>query len=247
MKNNTKILISAITVLAMGGCSSSFDPKIKVKPTNYVDDLPNKKVDMPSNNGSLYGQGTRPLLGMGSENPLWGDRKALNVNDLLTVVIQETTESKSSGSKKIAKNNSLGLGGGLITTPNGTNRYIQTAANKFNSIANINFKTNSTNSFEGKGENSRSESFETRITVRVLKVMVNDTYYVEGTKQLLINGEQQYIKVGGVIRAEDIGSNNEISSDKIADARILYSTDGDIKDSGTKGWGTKALDAIWPF
>jgi flagellar L-ring protein precursor FlgH len=247
MKTRTKLIISIFGILSITGCGSSFDPKLSVKPTEYIEELPDKKIEMPNNNGSLYGQGSKPLMGLGSANPLWGDRKALNVNDLVTVVISEATEASSSGDKKLAKNTSIGLNGGIVAPGQNAGSFVNKIAKEVNKVTDVGFTAGSNSTFEGKGEKSRSESFETRVTVRVLKVMMNDTYYIEGTKQLLINGEKQYLKVGGVIRAEDIGSNNEISSDKIADAKIFYTTDGDIKDSNQKGWGTKAIETIWPF
>jgi flagellar L-ring protein precursor FlgH len=254
MKNKTKLFLSLIAILSMAGCSSSSDPKLRVQPTEYVDELPDKKLELPNNNGSLYGQGDKPLMGLGSANPLWGDRKALNVNDLVTVVISEATEASSSGSRSTNKDSSLSLGteedgitGLTATTGAGAGGLLKEVAKGINKVTNLGIKAGSSSSFSGGGDATRSESFETRVTVRVLKVMMNDTYYIEGTKQILINGEKQYLKVGGVIRAEDIGSNNEINSDKIADAKIFYTTDGDIKDGMEKGWGSKAIETIWPF
>jgi flagellar L-ring protein precursor FlgH len=247
MKNKTKILLSTIAILSITGCGSSFDPKLSVKPTEYIEDLPSKKIDMPNNNGSLYGRGTRPLLGLGSENPLWGDRKALNVNDLVTVVIAENTESSSEGSKSNNSTTGIGLGGGVLAGGANAGSLVNKVANEVSKATDINFTANSERTFDAGGTNARSDTFETRVTVRVLKVMQNETYYIEGTKQLLINGEKQYLKVGGVIRAEDIGSNNEINSDKIADAKIFYTTEGDIQDSSKKGWGTKTIETLWPF
>ena len=64
---------------------------------------------------------------------------------------------------------------------------------------------------------------------------------------MLIDGQKQILHVSGVIRPEDISQTNQINSQNIADAKILYETQGDIKEASEKSWGTKAIESIWPF
>ena len=64
---------------------------------------------------------------------------------------------------------------------------------------------------------------------------------------MLINGEKQIIQISGVIRPYDIDQTNTINSKYIADAKILYRTEGDIGESTKKGWGTKFVESMWPF
>ncbi|OOX97413.1 flagellar basal body L-ring protein, partial [Campylobacter coli] len=65
--------------------------------------------------------------------------------------------------------------------------------------SNIGFQTNSTNNYQGTGAQSRNESFNTTISTRVIKILSNGNYFIEGSRELLINGEKQIIQLSGVI------------------------------------------------
>jgi len=58
---------------------------------------------------------------------------------------------------------------------------------------------------------------------------------------MLINGEKQIIEISGVIRPYDIDETNTINSKYIADAKILYKTEGDMTINNKKGWATKII------
>ncbi|EQC2553550.1 flagellar basal body L-ring protein FlgH, partial [Campylobacter coli] len=100
---------------------------------------------------------------------------------------------------------------------------------------------------QGTGTQSRNESFNTTISTRVIKILSNGNYFIEGSRELLINGEKQIIQLSGVIRPYDIGQDNTIDSRYIADAKILYKTEGEVDRSTRKPWGSKVIEAIWPF
>ena len=83
---------------------------------------------------------------------------------------------------------------------------------KLNGLTNIGFESGSTNSFSGKGTNTRDEKFTTTISARVIKILENGNYFIEGSRELLINGEKQIIQISGVIRPYDIDQTNTINS-----------------------------------
>jgi flagellar L-ring protein precursor FlgH len=238
-----RYIFLALILAFFTGCVNS-EPKISFNVPEHVEQMPDKTQDRISNTGSLFGDGN---------SPLFGDRKAMRVNDLVTVVITESVESKSSSEKKLEKSNDSALGGGVMTAPSvttaasGVSKGLARLRDKFNAIANVGFNTKSKSDFEGKGSNDRSESFTTKITARVVKVMRNDTYYIEGTRELLINGEKQFIKIGGIVRADDIARDNTVNSQYLADAKVLYLTEGDLKNAAKKGWLSHTMDTIWPF
>ncbi|MCW1360848.1 flagellar basal body L-ring protein FlgH [Campylobacter sp. US33a] len=217
------------------GCSASLDPEISMKPPAYVEELAPKQ----SNNtqvapGSLFGKG---------DNPLFSDKKAMNVNDLVTVVIQENTSQNTQAARTTARTNNAALGGGTLTGGAGFGG----AVGEINKFSNLGFQTNSTTNYNGTGTQSRSESFNTTISTRVIKILSNGNYFIEGSRELLINGEKQIIQLSGVIRPYDIGQDNTIDSRYIADAKILYKTEGDVAKSTKKPWGTSLFESIWPF
>ncbi len=231
-------LLLLILVLFSACATPSADPKINMKPPEYVEELPPKRPRANiSNAGSLYGRG---------DNPLFSDRKAMNVNDIVTVVISETIAQSSQASKSINDENQDSLGAGLITNE-GKAPVVSTLAKTLNKFGNIGFKTNSSSSFSGGGSNTRNENFTTTISARIIKVLNNGNYFISGGRELLINGEKQIVQISGVIRPYDISQANQIDSKYIADAKILYKTQGEIERSTKKPWGSKLIKSIWPF
>jgi flagellar L-ring protein FlgH len=228
---------SFMATLFLVGCSvHPADPKISMQAPVYVDETPSKVNEtMPSNQGSLFGQG---------DNPLFADLKAMHLNDVVTVTISESTIQSSTGKKALTKNSSDALGAGVTTAGDG---ILGNVSRQVNTLGNIGFTTGSNSAFTGSGSNTRNESFTTTISARIIKILNNGHYFIEGSRELLINGEKQLIQVSGVIRPYDIDKNNNIDSKYIADAKILYRTEGDIDQTNTKPWGAKFMETIWPF
>jgi len=239
MRKKIILVISSIIVILFSGCANkSLDPKIAMKPPAYVEQLPSQeKEGQIQNEGSLFGKG---------DNPLFSDRKAMNVNDLVTVVIDENILQSSTAKKSLSKNTNDKLGGGIFTG-SGNNAAVKGALNKVSGFTDIGFGTNSQNSFSSKGDNTRTEKFTTTISARVVKILNNGNYFIVGSREMLINGEKQIIQISGVIRPYDIDQTNTISSRYIADAKILYKTEGSLDINSKKGWGTRIVEAIWPF
>lgn len=231
------LYISLLIFSTIYGCASSTDPSISMKPPTYVEELPSKETGLGiSNPGSLFGRG---------DNPLFSDRKAMNVNDIVTVVIKENTNQTSKADKTTQKDSTLALNGGAFSSPN--NSPLSGPLNDINKISGIGFKGGSSNKYNGGGSNSRNEAFNTTISARIIKVLGNGNYFIEGSKELLINNEKQIMQISGVIRPYDISQNNMIESSYISDAKILYKTEGDLDNATQKPWGTKILEAVWPF
>ncbi len=235
---NKIVLIFIVAIFFMGCSEHLADPKITMKAPNYVDQLPSKVNDTPrSNPGSLFGQG---------DNPLFSDLKAMHVNDIVTVTISENIAQSSNAKRNLSKDSKDSLGGGIITN-NGSNSVLKSATDAINGVTNIGFQTGSTNSFSGAGTNSRDEKFTTTVSARIIKILNNGNYFIDGSRELLLNGEKQIIRISGVIRPYDIDQTNTIDSKYIADAKISYVTQGEIDQNMKKPWGSRFIDSIWPF
>ncbi len=227
------LLVAFMSLLT--GCSAMVEPQISMKPPAYVEELaPKQSNNVEVAPGSLFGKG---------DNPLFSDKKAMNVNDLVTVVINESTTQSTQANKATNRNNTSNLGGGTIVAGGA----LSSIANTLNDYANIGFQTTSNTTYTGQGTQSRNETFNTTISARVIKILSNGNYFIEGSRELLINGEKQVIQLSGVIRPYDIGQDNTIDSSFIADAKILYKAEGDVAKSTHKPWGTSLFEAIWPF
>ncbi len=219
-----------ITALFVGCTAHTVEPDMDMRAPDYViNPSPTANKKCYSHEGSVFGKG---------QNPIFVDRKAMHINDIVTVVINESATQSSVGNKKITdlSQNNLGggvFGGGVLKT--------------FNGITDVSFKTNSNNTFSGTGSASRNEKFKTTITARVVKILNNGNYFIAGRREIMINGSKQLVQVTGVIRAGDIDQYNSIDSKYIADAKIKYMNEDDIREATRRPWGSSIIDSVWPF
>jgi flagellar L-ring protein precursor FlgH len=183
---------------------------------------------------------------------LFADNRARYVNDIITIVIDESSKGGNSADTKTSKDTSTFAG---ISSFFGVEKYIArrnkdlTDGDIFSggSEPSIKIEGSSKNSLAGKGATSRDGALEARVTARVIEVLDNRNLVIEGRRQLMVNAEDQYIVITGIIRPEDITSDNMISSQYIADARIIYTGTGVINDKMRPGWLTRTIDRVWPF
>ena len=227
-------------ILTLSGCTAGLtDPEIDFEPPKYVEQMParEEKKDFAST-GSIFGQG---------DNPLFSDHKAMNVNDIVTVVISETAKSSNVGAKQLSETDSSNLGGGIFSTAGAANGSVKAGINNLNGYTDVGFKSNSVTSYQGQGTATKDASFTTTVSARVVKILKNGNYFVSGRREILIDDQKQLIQISGVIRPYDIDQYNNINSSQMSDAKILYKTEGDVDRANKQGWGTKAIQAIWPF
>ena len=239
IKNFLLILTLLYTLLFLSGCTANLtDPEIDFEPPVYVEQMPALEEQQNfASTGSIFGQG---------DNPLFSDHKAMHVNDIVTVVISETAKSSNTGSKQLSSTDSSKLGGGTFTS-GGANSTMVDLAGKLNGFTSIGFDSDSTSSFQGAGSATKDASFTTKISARIVKILQNGNYFVLGKREILIDDQKQLIQISGVIRPYDIDQYNNIDSAKMSDAKILYKTEGDMDRATKQGWGTKMVQAIWPF
>ncbi len=242
MKNNLLIMTTTILVIYLfSGCAAKLsDPEINFEPPAYVEQMPAKEEQQNfGSTGSLFGKG---------DNPLFSDHKAMHVNDIVTVVISETAQSSSSGTKQLSENDTSNLGAGIFASTKGeTNGAVKNGINGINGFSDIGFSSSSNNTYKGKGASTKDAKFSTTISARIVKVMRNGNYFISGRREILVDDQKQLIQISGVIRPYDIDQYNKINSTQISDAKILYKTQGDVDRATQQGWGTKIIQSVWPF
>lgn len=234
------ICMLIFAILTLSGCTANLtEPEINFEPPAYVEQLPSRedKKDFAST-GSIFGQG---------ENPLFSDHKAMNVNDIVTVVISENAKSSSVGAKQLSEDDSSNLGGGVFSSTGASNGIMKGGVKGLNGFSNVGLTTKSTSAYKGSGSATKDASFTTTVSSRVVKVLKNGNYFISGKREILVDDQKQIIQISGVIRPYDIDQDNNINSSQMSDAKILYKTEGDVDRANEQGWGTKIFQAIWPF
>ncbi len=102
-------------------------------------------------------------------------------------------------------------------------------------------------SHKGEGAVTRSESIDLLVAAVVTEVLPNGNLVISGTQEVRVNHEVRVLSVAGVLRPRDIATDNTVSYDKIAEARISYGGRGRITEIQQPGWGQQLVDLISPF
>ncbi|WP_415899183.1 flagellar basal body L-ring protein FlgH [Neptuniibacter sp. QD48_11] len=204
----------------------------QVKPNNpeYAPVVPQALTQPAPMNGSIYNSAT-------SIN-LYGDGRAHRIGDILTITLQESTSSQKSATTELDKSSSL-----TLTQPTILGDAVSLNGKPLSASI-----TGPTTTFEGEGSSDMSNNLTGNITVTVHNVLPNGVLLVKGEKWLTLNQGDEYIRISGMVRPQDIGSDNTVASTKLADARIAYSGTGAVNDTNVMGWVSKFfISALMPF
>lgn len=172
---------------------------------------------------------------------LFVDMRAREVGDLVTVRISESPTGSLSAKTETSRDSSIEAG--IPNLMGIAERYGANHSLDEKSLFKANFKP----SFTGEGTNERNGSLDAYITARVVQVLPNRNLRILGKQEIKVNNETQYIALSGIVRPQDINTNNEVQSCYIADARIDYSGRGVIADKQKPGWLMRVVDTVWPF
>src|SRR5690606_30154096 len=109
-------------------------------------------------------------------------------------------------------------------------------------VAELAMELNSRSQFDGESAASQQNFLRGSITVRVTDVLANGALAIRGEKWIKLNQGDEYIRLQGLVRPEDIDVTNRVSSQRIADARISYSGKGDLANASQPGWFTRLFN-----
>lgn len=200
---------------------------------------PNYEMPKPApvqTSGSLY----TPGLGLS----LFNDRKAHRVGDILTIILSERTSSRKTNSVNTKKEDSVDFlqdaaAGGLGTILGG-----KLSAGGIDLLTQLENKRD----FSGSGGADQSNSLSGNITVTVAAIHANGNLAIKGEKWMTLNKGDEFIRISGVIRPDDISPENTVASTKLANARIAYSGTGSLADASDMGWLSRFFNSpVWPF
>ena len=166
------------------------------------------------------------------------DKRARRIGDILTVSFNEIYAATKAQTAASSKTDAFG-----VTLPTGLPNMLTGGFDK--DPAGLNAGT--TRSFAGSGNAVQSNSFSGLLSVTVIRVFDNGNMEVQGQKELTLNNGNEYVRVRGVVRPEDISAGNIVSSDRLADAQIRYTGSGHLADSSQPGWLSQLMRTISPF
>jgi flagellar L-ring protein precursor FlgH len=184
-----------------------------------------------------------------SPNSLWRngsraffkDQRARQVGDILTVSVNITDKATFDNETKRSRTNKEDSG---VTDFAGSKLLTGKAALVMPGKI---LTADSTAASEGKGSVNRAEALQTNVAAVVTQILPNGNLVVEGRQEVRVNFEVRELIVAGIVRPEDIQSDNTIDSTKIAQARIAYGGRGQITDVQQPRYGQQVLDVLLPF
>lgn len=243
-----RIAISALLLAscALGGCSSIDRlSQIGEQPKLSAIDNPTtqpgyKPVQMPMPKPEVASYNPNSLWRSGSR-AFFKDQRAHQIGDLLTVTVNITDKANLSNETQRSRTNSEDSG---ITDFIGA-KTLGAQAQKV--LPGRILTADSTASSDGKGSVNRTEALQTNVAAVVTQVLPNGNLVVEGKQEIRVNYEIRELVVAGIVRPEDIQSDNTIDSTKIAQARIAYGGRGQIMDVQQPRYGQQVMDVLLPF
>jgi flagellar L-ring protein FlgH len=224
MKNIMPKLRTCALSLAALGLSGCIMTSPKPNDPNYAPVMAPPASAATHTPGSLYASN--------SNVNLFSDRKAQRVGDILTILLSETTVSKKTSKVGVKKKADVGVADATLLGKPVT----------------LDTQLSADRNFAGDANAAQSNNLEGDVTVSVVEVWPNGTLVVRGEKWITINRGDEFIRITGLVRPEDVRPDNSVLSTKVADARITYSGTGALADSQSVGWLSRFFNSvIWPF
>ena len=209
-----KAALCALAALMLAGCASLKEPAVRPAP---MDDAP-PPVRAAARSGLSGG-----VFSADTGLSLTSDSRAFRVGDVVTVNLQETTQA----SKKAAT--TLSKGSNVAITP-------LTIAGK---ALKTDIGVGAARDFTGDSASSQQNALTGAISVIVQEVLPNGLLRIAGEKSLTLNQGEEFVRLRGYLRAADIDADNQVSSLRIANARIAYSAQGTLAEATQPGWLTR--------
>ena len=231
-----RAVLVLIAMAALSGCTAF--KEIGVPPV-----MSPVGAGLAANGHSMYSYPPQPA-GPPRKYSLWDDRqsrlftdpRAYQVGDVLTVLISinDRAKLKNDTSRNRTAKRTLGLGGSYDADG---------VQGEFTADGDIHSETDT----EGTGAMTRSESIDLSIAAIVTQVLPNGNLIIEGTQEVRVNAELRILTIAGIVRPIDIGAQNTIPYERIAEARVSYGGRGRLTEVQQPPYGQQFLDIVLPF
>ncbi|MCP4983464.1 MAG: flagellar basal body L-ring protein FlgH [Gammaproteobacteria bacterium] len=185
----------------------------------------------PEPNGSIF-QAGRSIR-------LFEDNKAFRIGDVLSVTLLESTNASKSAATNTDKDDEIELSASAIFGSSGPT---------INGNSVLSSSLDGEREFSGSGDSAQSNSLSGEIAVTVVDVLPNGNLSVRGEKIIGLNQGSEFIRISGLVRPQDVSSDNIVVSSKVANSRIFYGGGGVVAESNTRGWLSRFFDSpMFPF
>jgi flagellar L-ring protein precursor FlgH len=240
------VIILVVAAISMGGCAALDRLSLigEQPPLSAIENPTSQRgyrpvhMPMPTPQPASYSPNS---LWRNGSRAFFKDQRAHQVGDILTVKVKITDKAEIESESQRRRTNKEDSG---ITDFIGS-KTISVPAKAI--LPGRILTADSTASSEGKGSVNRQETLQTNVAAVVTQVLPNGNLVVEGKQEIRVNFEIRELVVAGIVRPEDIESDNTIESTKIAQARIAYGGRGHITDVQQPRYGQQVLDVLLPF
>lgn len=222
-------LVALLALVLLGGCAVKHIAKYEPKRRDYVVDATPEAKTPEENTGSLF----RPGL---SAAMLFTDARALHLNDLVVVKVEELADSQRQADTDLKH-------GSKMTAD--VNAFLDVAGVRRDVSGQVGGGLNT--DFQGLGSTRRTEHLVATVPALVRKVLPNGNLFVEGHRVVLVNQEEHHFYISGVVRPIDIDQQNSVKSSLLADAEVEFTATGVLSDNERQGWLSRFINWIWPF
>ena len=186
-----------------------------------------------------------------SANSLWRpgsrtflrDQRAANAGDLITILVSIKDTADLSNSTERSRDNTENMGIPRLMGLDAS--YARIFPNSIDPTKLV--EASSANTSAGSGTIKRTEAVTMRIAATVTQVLPNGNLVISGRQQVRVNHEMRDLQIAGIIRPQDIASDNTVQHDRLAEARITYGGRGTVSDVQQPRYGQQVLDALLPF
>lgn len=209
----------ACAALLLSGCAAT-PSSIIARPTSA---RPIMADAAPPTNGAIYQAS--------AYRPMFEDRRARHIGDMLTINIVEKTSAVKAGASSGNKSGSVSF---QVPTP-------------LRGALNATVGTEAANEFADADNQSASNTFTGTIGVTVTEVLPNGNLIVAGEKQVALNKGTEFIRFSGMISPDNIASGNTVSSTQVADARVEYRTNSQIDRAEMTAMVSRFFQSLLPF
>jgi len=174
--------------------------------------------------GSLWSDG-------GPGAALVRDHRAFRVNDLVAIVVDESSSGSNASSTDLARDSESNFSAPFVFGLDVTQALT----------------TQMESDFAGDGTTSRSSRLASTVTARVMRVLPNGDLVIAGQKTVMVNRERQVLTLVGSVRPVDILPNNRVRSSSIGELTVRLWGKGEVDDTIRQGWFMRIMNRVWPF